>query len=403
MPLVEMFLSEKFKRAVKIDDFLFINPDKLLLCDALGAHVLQRLKELGGNPGFPSLNVFATCGKNSLPRDVDTANFFEAYQELVHEYDFNFLGPQQNGVLHYVFPENIPLRPGEIILGTDSHTLTAGAFGVLAFGIGVEEMAAVLKFGKTWFKIPPTVKVCLKGKMNWPVSVRDVMSSLMKQVGPERLVGTILEFWDQSEPGLNAHERMTLTSISAELGVVSSIFATEDVFEDQLEMALDHRYQSVLNVDMGTINEPMVAWPHNPFNLHKLSDSKGIKINRCFIGSCSGGGLTGLREAANVLKGKRIHKDINMVIIPQSPGVYMGALKEGLLEVFLESGAIVSFPACGPCMANHSGVLAKNDVCLSTGNRNFKGRMGDPGSSIYLVSAAVAAFSAIHGELREFT
>ena len=400
MPLLEKFLSEKLNKPLKTGSIFFIKPDKVLLCDALGHHTLNNLKQLGGKYEFPFSQVYATCGKSFLPRDIETANLFKVYKSFVKEFNLNFLGPDKAGVLHNVFAENVNINIGEVIVGTDSHTLTAGAFGALGIGVGITEMVAILKYGKTWFQIPQSIKVKLYNKPISPVTIRDVMFHFMKRIAYDGVLGKIVEFWDYSKPCLDVDEKMMLTSLTAELGVVSTLFAPENM--EQSEQTQDTEYQKVYDIDMKKISEPMVAWPHHPFNLHYLSESVGVPIDSCFIGTCSGGGLTGLRQAAYILKDQYINDNVVLVITPQSQNIYLNALKEGLIDIFITAGAVVTFPTCGACMASHSGVLPYDSKCISTGNRNFQGRMGDPTSQIFLASPATVSLAAIFGEIRTF-
>ncbi|MCO6487943.1 MAG: hypothetical protein J5I98_05970 [Phaeodactylibacter sp.] len=399
MPAIELILSSKKRQTVKTGDFLFIHPDRVLLCDALGAHVLRQLKDQRVRHEFDFSRVYATCGRNFPARDVKTANFFQNYKELVGEFSPNFFGPQKAGVLHNVLADAVDLQFGEILLGTDSHTLTAGAFGVMALGIGVEEMVATLRFGKTWFQVPKTVKVILKGRLLDAISAKDVMFHLMREFGSEGLVGKMLEFWDCTEPGLDRDSRMVMASLAAECGVVTALFVDRRDVEGHQAFLEDSAYDTIFKMDVGDVRQPLVAWPDDPFNIHLLSESLGIPINYCFIGTCSGGGLLGLREAASVLGEAQVAPGVSLIVSPQSQEVYFKGLEEGIIQKLVAAGAVVTTPTCGPCLASHSGVLSRGDRCISTGNRNFKGRMGDSDARIYLASPRVVAKAAIAGKI----
>ncbi len=313
------------------------------------------------------------------------------------------------GVSHPVMAEEGYARPGRIILGTDSHTVGLGTFGCLSTGIGSTEMAAVLATGSIWLKVPQTNRIELSGRLGPQVTPKDISLYLLKHFGPSALNYAAVEITGPFLGTLSVEERMAITIMCLEMGVKNAImpvdqdilkyiggsYDTERIFKSDA----DAEYSSVLKLDVSKI-EPIVATPSLPTNGVMVTECKGVSINQATLGSCSGAFLHDLEAAAEIVKGKRVHPEVRFIIVPNSSRVVEQAAKLGIIQTLVEAGAIFSSPACGTCGGYEVGVLAPNEVCISTTTRNMEGRMG-PGARIYLASARTVAASALTGEIQD--
>lgn len=399
MTIIQDILRKHTEGDVRVGEFVMVRPDHAMLCDTLGPIVLERVATMGGLRGISRDRIHATCGRSFPARDVASANALARYHALSIEGRVVSYGTQRAGVLHNVIAEAGVLRSGEILIGTDSHTMGAGALGCLGLGVGTDEMVAILLHGQTWIRIPPSIRIELRGRVHWPRTIRDVVLSLMARLGPDLGVGSVLEFIHGPESGLRVDDLMVLCTHAAECGAVSAIASLVPTTEAGERSIANGSYAGHLTIDIGALPDSLVACPHDPFNIRPLAECVGIPINYCLLGTCSGGGIQGLREAARVLQGRRIASGVTLMVVPQSSGVYSTALEDGTLRTLVAAGATVTSPTCGPCLATHSGVLSSTDRCVSTANRNFKGRMGSPGAEIYLASAPVVATAALYGRM----
>ena len=339
-------------------------------------------------------------------------NFVEE-QKIENFYDI------KEGVCHQVLPEKGHVIPGTVIVGADSHTCTYGALGAFATGIGSTDMAMVFATGQLWFKVPETIRFDINGELKENTSPKDVILNIIGQVGADGATYKSCEFAGETISNMNVSERMVLSNMAIEMGGKTGLIEpdnrTYDYLKDRvsgenknrlkafiekssLKTDLDSASLETIDIDVSDL-EPQIACPHNVDNVKPASECSDIEIDQVFIGSCTNGRIEDLRDAAKILKGNQIADTLRMLVIPASKETYLKALDEGLIKIFVESGALVSAPCCGPCLGGHTGLIGPGEVSLSTSNRNFKGRQGSPEGEVYLSSAKVAAQSAIEGRI----
>ncbi len=313
------------------------------------------------------------------------------------------------GVEHALLPEKGLVLPGDVIIGADSHTCTYGALGAFSTGSGSTDLAAAMITGEAWFKVPESMKFIYSGKMNEWVTGKDLILHLIGDIGVDGALYRSIEITGDTIENLAIDDRLTMCNMAIECGAKNGIIAPDKITEEYVktrakrqykfyESDKDANYVSIKKYDVTKI-EPVVAFPHLPSNVKSVSEIKNLKIDQSMIGSCTNGRISDLREAAKILKGKKVAPYVRCIVIPATQAIYMQALKEGLIEIFIDAGCAVSTPTCGPCLGGHMGILAKTERCIATSNRNFRGRMGDVDSEVYLSSPAVAAASAIAGEI----
>ena len=341
-------------------------------------------------------------------KDIKTAQLCVTVREFAQTYGItHFYDVGEMGVEHALVPEKGLAAPGETIIGADSHTCTYGALGAFSTGVGSTDMAAGMATGLAWFKVPPAVKVTLKGKLRPCVSGKDVILHLIGLIGVDGARYKSLEFAGEGVAALSMDDRFTIANMAIEAGAKNGIFPVDDKTRAYLEGRVerpwtayeadaDAVYDGEVVIDLDTL-EPTVALPHLPSNTRTVGEVAGMPIQQVVIGSCTNGRLDDLRQAAAVLKGRKVHKGVRCIVIPATQQITLDAMKEGLIEIFLEAGCAVSTPTCGPCLGGHTGVLADGERAVSTTNRNFVGRMGAVTSEVILSNPAVAAASAVAG------
>jgi 3-isopropylmalate/(R)-2-methylmalate dehydratase large subunit len=316
-----------------------------------------------------------------------------------------------SGVCHQIVAEALA-KPWDVVVGSDSHTVTAGALGAFATGMGSTDVAVIFALGKTWLRVPESFKINVTGKFNASVSAKDLVLYLIGSIGADGATYKALEFAGDGLANMTMSDRFTVANMAVEAGAKVGLFPSDKVTQDYLksqgrpndfqplEADKDAVYEKTLNIDLGAV-QPMVAKPHQVDNTAKAKELKGTKIQQVFIGTCTNGRLEDLAVAANILKGKKRHPDTRLIVAPASSKVLLEAIAAGYIKTLLEAGAVILPPGCGACLGLHQGVLADGESCLSTANRNFKGRMGNPAAFIYLASPATAAASAIKGEITD--
>ena len=326
---------------------------------------------------------------------------FVAQQNIEHFYDAGV------GICHQVLPEKGFALPGTLILGSDSHTTTYGAFGAFSAGIGRSEMAVLYATSKIWLKTPESIKIVVHGKLQEPVTSKDLVLRIIGDIGADGALYKSIEFSGEAITEMSQASRMVICNMAIECGAKNGYIAPDDKTFRFLEGRavreyypvypdLDAQYERVLEFDAGELG-PQVAKPHTVDNVSPVEEVAGTKIDQVLLGTCTNGRLEDLRLAAKILSGKKIAKGVRMLVLPASQEVLLDALSEGLIEKFVHAGAMVLNPGCGPCLGAHQGVLAPGEVCLSTANRNFKGRMGSADAEIYLASPATVAASVLTG------
>ena len=329
---------------------------------------------------------------------------FVREQNITHYYEIGCMG-----VEHALLPEQGVVAPGDVIIGADSHTCTYGALGAFATGVGSTDAAAGMATGEAWFKVPASLKFEVNGELAPWVSAKDIILHIIGMIGVDGALYQSMEFTGDTITALDMDGRMTICNMAIEAGGKSGIIAVDDVTRayvtgraerewTEYHSDADAEYAQVYQIDAADI-VPTVAFPHLPSNTRPATDSRDIEVDQVVIGSCTNGRIEDLRVTAEVLKGRKVHENVRLIIIPATQEIYRQAMHEGLFDVFLDANAAVSTPTCGPCLGGHMGILAAGERAVATTNRNFVGRMGDPTSEVYLSSPAVAAATAVAGHI----
>lgn len=343
-------------------------------------------------------------------KDIKSAEHCKCVREFARKNDItNYFEVGEMGIEHALLPEKGLTVPGDVIIGADSHTCTYGAVGAFSTGVGSTDMAAGMATGKAWFKVPSAIKFNLTGKPAKWISGKDIILHIIGMIGVDGALYKSMEFVGDGIQYLSMDDRFTIANMAIEAGGKNGIFPVDDKTIAYLkehttrqwnayEADADAVYDEEYTIELDKL-KPTVAFPHLPENTHTIDDCGAIAIDQVVIGSCTNGRIDDMRIAASILKGKHVAKGMRCIIIPATQKIYMQAMDEGLLKTFIEAGAVVSTPTCGPCLGGYMGILAEGERCVSTTNRNFVGRMGHVKSEIYLASPAVAAASAIAGRI----
>ncbi|KUO53396.1 MAG: 3-isopropylmalate dehydratase large subunit [Desulfitibacter sp. BRH_c19] len=343
-------------------------------------------------------------------KDIQSAEQAKMLREFAKEQELtNYFEVGKMGIEHCLLPEQGIVGPGDVIIGADSHTCTYGALGAFATGVGSTDMAAGMALGEAWFKIPESIKFIYHGKRQDWVSGKDLILYTIGKIGVDGARYQAMEFTGEAIENLSMDSRFTMSNMAIEAGGKNGIIAPDKITEEYIKGRVkreyklyfsdaDAKYNRIIDIDVATI-EPQVAFPHLPENTKGISEVGNVSIDQVVIGSCTNGRIEDLRVAASILRNQKVHSGVRLIIFPGTQQIYLDAMREGLFEVFVEAGAVVSTPTCGPCLGGHMGILAKGERALSTTNRNFVGRMGHPESEVYLSGPAVAAASAIKGRL----
>ncbi|AEF96352.1 homoaconitase large subunit [Methanotorris igneus] len=413
MTLAEKILSKKLGREVCEGETIEVGIDLAMTHDGTTPLTAKAFREMADRVWDPE-KIVIIFDHNVPANTVKAANMQKIAREFVKEQGIKYFYPEGEGICHQVLVEKGHVKPNMIIAGGDSHTCTHGAFGAFATGFGATDMGFIYATGKTWIKVPKTIRVNVVGE-NDRITPKDVILRICKEVGRRGATYMALEYGGEVVRRMDMEGRMVLSNMAIEMGAkVGLIEADEKTYEYLRKVGVSEEeilnlkknairvneneedYYKFIEIDI-TDMEEQIACPHHPDNVKDVSEVAGTPIDQVFIGSCTNGRLSDLRVAAKVLKGKKVHKDVKLIVIPASKKVFLDALKEGLIEIFIEAGAMICTPGCGPCLGAHQGVLADGEVCLSTTNRNFKGRMGNKNAEIYLSSPVIAAKSAVKG------
>ena len=343
-------------------------------------------------------------------KDIKSAENCKCMREFAYKHDItNYFEVGQMGIEHALLPEKGLVVAGDVVIGADSHTCTYGALGAFSTGVGSTDMAAGMATGKAWFKVPSAIKFNLKGKLNKWVSGKDVILHIIGKIGVDGARYKSMEFVGEGVSALSMDDRFTIANMAIEAGAKNGIFPVD---EKCVEYMKEHStksykvytadedavYDETYDIDLGEIKST-VAFPHLPENTRSIDEVGDINIDQVVIGSCTNGRISDMRVAASVMKGRKVAKGVRVIVIPATQAIYMQCIAEGLTQIFIEAGAVVSTPTCGPCLGGHMGVMAAGEKTVSTTNRNFVGRMGHTSSEVYLASPAVAAASAIAGKI----
>jgi len=397
-------------------DLVEVAVDVVLANDITAPIAIREFENLGAERVYDPDRVVLVADHFAPNKDIKSAEQcasmrrFARAQQLPHHFDVGCMG-----IEHVLLPEQGLVGPGDIVVGADSHTCTYGALGAFATGMGSTDIAVAMATGRAWMRVPQTIRVVYHGRLRPWVGGKDLILYTIGQIGVSGARYQAIEFAGPAIDGLSMAGRFTMANMAIEAGGKAGLFVVDDhtrAYVDGRALGLfqsarpyrvyqaddDAAYAQMIEIDVTQI-EPQVAFPHLPENARPVSEAGDVKIDQAIIGSCTNGRLEDLRVAAEILRGRRVHPDVRCIVIPGTQQVYLSALREGLIEVFIEAGAAVSTPTCGPCLGGHMGVLAAGERAISTTNRNFRGRMGHPDSEVYLAGPAVAAASAVTGRI----
>jgi 3-isopropylmalate/(R)-2-methylmalate dehydratase large subunit len=396
------------KEYVEPGELINAKLDMVLGNDITAPMAIREFARIGVDRVFDKQKIALVPDHFSPNKDIKSAEQVKILREFAREYGIvNYFEVGEMGVEHCLLPEKGLVAPGDAIIGADSHTCTYGALGAFSTGVGSTDMAAGMATGEAWFKVPESIKFIFNGKLPRWVGGKDLILYLIGQIGVDGALYQAMEFSGETIAALSMEGRFTMANMAVEAGGKTGIFPVDEKTLEYVRPRVkreytvyqsdpDARYSQVYEWDVSKL-EPQVAFPHLPENARPLSACGKVMIDQSVIGSCTNGRIEDLREAAEVLKGKKVNSNVRLIVIPGTQAVWRQAMHEGLFDIFMDAGAAISTPTCGPCLGGHMGVLAKGERAVSTTNRNFVGRMGHPESEVYLAGPAIAAASAIAG------
>ena len=413
----EKAVDGESKKRIEAGDFVFAEVDYIMLNDVTGLpafkvfHELEKIAEGKGKRLLPKKEKLVLIPDHYVPnKDIASAEQAKAMREFARKYSIeNYFEVGNAGVCHQVMIEEGFAMPGKLIVGADSHTCSYGALGAFGTGIGSSEAAFALATGKLWFKVPESYKIVVEGKLKKYVMGKDIILHIIGDIGVSGANYKALEFYGSTISELSLADRITITNMAIEAGAKAGIIPPDNKVFDYLKDKARQSYKAVYASEDASYEKTLeynaeeiditVARPYLPSNIASVDELGNVEIDQAYLGSCTNGRIEDLRIAAKIIKGKKVKKGVRFIVVPASQKVYMQALKEGLIEIFLRAGAYVSGPTCGACLGGYMGVLASEEVCVSTTNRNFIGRMGHKTSKVYLANPAVVAASAVKGRI----
>ena len=410
MNLAEKILAAHAdRRKVSPGEFVNARVDVVLANDITAPIAIKEFQKIGLSRVFDPRKIVMVLDHFMPNRDIASAEIAKMMREFCGEQKAVFFEVGRAGIEHVLLPEQGIVLPGQVVIGGDSHTCTYGAVGAFATGVGSTDLAAAMATGDLWMKVPPTIKFVYHGTLGRWVGGKDLILHTISDIGVDGALYSAMEFTGEAIDALSIDGRFTMANMAIEAGGKAGLFRVDNKTQlyiksraqqpyNVYEPDPDAEYARVIEYDVTGL-EPQVAFPHSPANARPVSKAGNIEINQAIIGSCTNGRIDDLRIAAQILKGKKVHPSVRCIVIPGSQQVYADALKERLIDIFIEVGAAVSTPTCGPCFGGHMGVLAEGERCISTTNRNFVGRMGHTRSEVYLANPAVAAASAVAGRI----
>jgi len=411
MTITEKILAKHSGNSVvEPGELIMAEVDLALANDITGPVSIEEFYKTGGKKVFDKEKI-ALIPDHFVPnKDIKSAELcktlreFAKEQEIVHYYEVGRMG-----IEHALLPEQGIVLPGDLVIGADSHTCTYGALGAFSTGVGSTDLAYAMITGKCWFKVPESIKIFYHGKLNPWVTGKDLILHTIGDIGVDGALYKAMEFCGEALSALTMDERLTMTNMAIEAGGKNGIMVPDEITLDYVNSRAkrpfavyksdeDANYSRIIEYDVSKIG-PKIALPHLPENVVDAKEASNIIIDQVVIGSCTNGRIEDMRTAAKVIKGNKVHPYLRLIVIPATQEVYKTMIREGLTEIFIEAGAVVSTPTCGPCLGGYMGILAKGERAVSTTNRNFVGRMGHPESEVYLSSPAVAAATAIKGKI----
>jgi 3-isopropylmalate/(R)-2-methylmalate dehydratase large subunit len=397
---------------VEAGQLILVSLDRVLGNDITSPVAIKEFEKIGVEGVYDKDKVTMVMDHFAPNKDIKAAvqckmcRDFCNDKEITHFYDVGRMG-----IEHALLPEKGLVVPGDVVIGADSHTCTYGALGAFSTGVGSTDMACGMATGKAWFKVPSAIKFVLKGKLNKYVSGKDVILHIIGKIGVDGALYRSMEFVGEGVASLSIFDRLTICNMAIEAGAKNGIFEVDDQTIAYVKERSDREivsykadedavYDEVIEIDLSAIKST-VAFPHLPENTKTFDVIGDVKIDQVVIGSCTNGHYKDLAEAAEIIKGRKVAKNVRAIIIPATQDIYLKAMENGLLKIFVEAGCVVSTPTCGPCLGGYMGILAAGERAVATTNRNFIGRMGDVTSEVYLASPAVAAASAIAGKIAD--
>ena len=398
------------RKDIKIGDLIKAKVDFAFANDITGPLAIEVFKQIGAKRVYDKNKITFVPDHFTPNKDIKSAEQAKVIREFSLEQNLtHYFEVGQCGIEHAIIPEKGLALPGQLIVGADSHTPTSGALGALAVGVGSTDLGAVLATGEIWLKVPETINFIYTGELNKWVGGKDLILYTIAQIGVDGANYKVMEFSGETIKNLSMDNRFTICNMAIEAGGKSGIIEADALTLEYLKDKTDKNFQliksdpdaqyvKVFEYNVSNI-EPQVAFPHLPDKGKPISEVGEIRIDQSVIGSCTNGHIEDLRIAARILKNNKVDSKVRLIIIPATQQIYLDAMEEGLLKIFIEAGAVISPPTCGPCLGGHMGVLAKGEKAVSTTNRNFVGRMGHPESEVYLSGPAVAAASAITGKI----
>ncbi len=405
----KILMSHCARKDIHTGEFIEARVDLALGNDITAPIAIQEFKKAGYRRVFDKKRIVLVPDHFAPAKDLKSANQCKGLADFSKEFKIkNYFEVGCMGIEHVLLPEKGLVLPGDLVIGADSHTCTYGAMGAYATGVGSTDLARSFIDGKCWFKVPASVKFIYKGKLKKWVGGKDLILFTIGQIGVDGALYKAMEFTGPAIKKLGMDDRFAMSNMAIEAGARAGLIAADVITKKYIaqfkrkakfyQSDPDAHYEKVYQWDISKL-EPQVACPHLPSNVKPVGKLKGIKVDQVVIGSCTNGRISDLRIAAKILKGKKIKAGLRLIVIPATQKIYLEAVKEGLAEIFVKAGGVFSTPTCGPCLGGHMGILAEEEVCLATTNRNFIGRMGSPKSFVYLSSPAVAAASAITGRI----
>ncbi|MEE8360481.1 MAG: 3-isopropylmalate dehydratase large subunit [Candidatus Omnitrophota bacterium] len=408
--IAEKIFSRHAGRQVKAGDIAICNVDFCFGQDGTSSIIIDSFKKLGNAKPFNKKKFYMVIDHSAPSPNMAVSKIHQKMRNFAREtgvgmYDIG------EGVCHQLIPEEGQVVCGDLVLGADSHTCTYGAINVLSTGVGSTDLAITLASGKNWFRVPETVKIIVNGKIPKGVYSKDIILHIIGLFGANGCTYKSVEFYGEAIESLSVDARLTISNMAVEMGAKSGLMKADKKVLSwvkkhskrhprPIKADNDANYIEVTKLDISKLS-PQVACPHTVDNVKSVKKLKDIKIDQAFLGTCTNGRLEDLRIAASIIRNRKIHKDVKFIIAPASKKIYLDAIREGLVNTFVTNGCTVLSPGCGPCVGTHCGVPADNEIVISTANRNFKGRMGNPSSFIYLASPATVAASALTGKITD--
>jgi 3-isopropylmalate dehydratase, large subunit (EC 4.2.1.33) len=410
MTITEKIIADHAgKKEVKPGDLVTVKIDLAMANDVTAPLAIKILEKYNIDKVFDPEKIALVLSHFVPAKDIKSAEQAKMVRDFAKKHNIKWFFQEGEGIEHTILPEEGLVVPGDLVVGADSHTCTYGALGAFSTGMGSTDIAYAMATGETWLRVPQSMKFIFYGKPSAWVMGKDLILHTIGQIGVDGALYKAMEFEGEAIGHLSMDQRFTITNMAVEAGAKNGIIAPDEKTIEYVSQRAkkpwkvyhsdpDAEYSEIYEWDAGKL-EPLVAWPYLPSNVHPVSESTHISIDQAFIGSCTNGRIEDLRIAAKILKGRKVHPYVRCIVIPASKKVYTQALKEGLIDIFLEAGCVVSVSTCGPCLGGHMGILAEGERCISTSNRNFPGRMGHPKSEAYLANPAVVAASAVLGRI----